>query len=562
MPVVIVDENGEGAKELNGSAEDVYTLLQNKYKLSPANIAALAIDKQCAGWMLQENNLPPKENKSYCFVTSSIATNNDLRLPGDVRNYVSVCSETDDVLRVNTQLYNMAAAFAYTVLQNLLNNVDCNVYVWDKQLSEIAYTETDKVHYISAQLFWGSREVMRKLCLTVVESWPALLQPFLIAKEHDATIRRSVASKSLRAVKSDPRQVVLFANSLAYSADNVLRKAIEANCFEIAPRALPLVVKKDDTCINHNNTRAFVINLDEHPDRLSLTLIELQRIEPIINTVERVQAIKCTPGSQGCRLSHIKTLTKAINECSSDIQQIAIFEDDFMWCKWCEDPLADITKSIPTGLEYDVILLNFSPRPGWKRIEQAGPNLLRLFDTYSTAGYIVHRRFWQTLRDHWLVNTDKDCDLSWQELQNTHLFYGVAPCMSNQRPLQSSITNSPKPGEPQITLIFPPNPDSSTQLVRTMFSSVIVKGRDARLRAAKDAISTGDFDCSIIVETLPCSDARTLVGILNAIIDRLLGQEKVTDIPNGIAAYRRRGVNTKFFWKRRSFFPFNNNFSL
>jgi hypothetical protein len=522
-----------------------------------------------------------------------------LQLPNEVDNYIIVHrdadADMDDVSRINNQLYGIACVFAMAVLNAAITGITYDTFIRCrsdfmpgkfrlslrppeprplKWFMASTFNMEDKYAkwswFYDDRFYLGGLDSMAEICL-LVENWKVNIKLFLLGAELNKPLENLVASLMLRPSKADRRQLVVRAIEqrnvkyawqstgfgwikwFHYTPETLIRFLVDSKHLafikidaEILNDNHKEVIFTEPFLISKENTRAFVINLDDNPGRLAETLQELKRIQEIVGLPERVDAVRATPGWQGCRQSHLKVLQKALEDCSNDIQHFAIFEDDFMWCKWCDDPQAIIS---PVNVQFDVLMLNYTPRPGWRRIEQVSSTILRLFETYSTAGYIVHKRFLQTLYDFWMTHTDEHIDKSWQKLQDNCIFIGIAPCPTNQRPQISTISQSVNYGEPQIILFFPPRQTQVTQFARTMFVSRAVFGHDERIAAAKEAVSSrGHFDCAVVVEKKLFLNQRELVKFVIIAIDYALSRKTRNKSIDGFTVFCRNGTLNKQFW--------------
>jgi GR25 family glycosyltransferase involved in LPS biosynthesis len=126
------------------------------------------------------------------------------------------------------------------------------------------------------------------------------------------------------------------------------------------------------------------INLDRRPDRRAQFENECSRIGI---EAERFPAISHTIPAIGCAMSHLAVLKLAREQGH---ESVCIFEDDFEFLVSSEE-YDRILKALPAG--FDVVML------GWYMFQTApyDASFGRVLSGTTTSGYIVHRKFYDTL---------------------------------------------------------------------------------------------------------------------------------------------------------------------
>jgi GR25 family glycosyltransferase involved in LPS biosynthesis len=181
------------------------------------------------------------------------------------------------------------------------------------------------------------------------------------------------------------------------------------------------------------------INLDARTDRRAEIERELAKMGL---TGERFPAIKAMPGSVGCSLSHIGVLRKAIAE---GWESVLILEDDFQFV--IDQPTFEMQLRRVSALHilYDVILFSCN------LIESQPYNELLSCarDVQTTAGYLVHKRFYKQLLENFeegvgfLAKGETPVkyalDMYWKSLQKTSRWFSFNAPIGIQRPGYSDI---------------------------------------------------------------------------------------------------------------------------
>ena len=129
---------------------------------------------------------------------------------------------------------------------------------------------------------------------------------------------------------------------------------------------------------------SFVINLDRRTDRRAEFEGECQRMGL---EVERFSAVTHSAPALGCGLSHLAVLKLAR---ARGYERVCIFEDDFQFLV-DKDEYARVLAAIPS--DADVVML------GWYLVEGRPYNdtFGKVMAATTTSGYIVHRKFYDTL---------------------------------------------------------------------------------------------------------------------------------------------------------------------
>jgi GR25 family glycosyltransferase involved in LPS biosynthesis len=173
------------------------------------------------------------------------------------------------------------------------------------------------------------------------------------------------------------------------------------------------------------------INLDRRTDRREEFESEAKKLGI---EVERFSAIERTPGGIGCSASHLQLLKRARYE---GLPEVLLFEDDFE-CLVSKEEFETVLKSLPS--DYDVVMLSYNLIRGEPYNERFG----KVIEAQTTAGYIVHSKFYDTLIETWEIGLENYqanpnihwlyiLDQTWKPLQLSHNFYYTIPRVGRQR---------------------------------------------------------------------------------------------------------------------------------
>ena len=170
-----------------------------------------------------------------------------------------------------------------------------------------------------------------------------------------------------------------------------------------------------------NKSIVYYINLDERPERNEYILNELKQLFPL-EIINRFPAIKHKIGAIGCSQSHINILFQFIK---SDKEICFIFEDDFKFLFPMDDTKKMLLNAI--NVNFNVIMLTTNDlciKINFNKIHQ---NIGSITNGFTTAGYIVHKKFANFLLNNFLCgiqqlidtnNTQKYAiDVYWFSLQ-------------------------------------------------------------------------------------------------------------------------------------------------
>lgn len=172
------------------------------------------------------------------------------------------------------------------------------------------------------------------------------------------------------------------------------------------------------------NTPTLYINLDSRPDRNTHVIAELQKIGCV--APERVAAIEMKSGALGCALSHLKCLNLAVERgwsrvfiCEDDItflDPVLLVENTHKFCEvvtavtaatetaatTAETTAASTAESTPRprpifddyNLDFDVLVIGGNNCPPYNTLS---PFHIRVYNCQTTTGYVVTRRYYDTL---------------------------------------------------------------------------------------------------------------------------------------------------------------------
>lgn len=127
------------------------------------------------------------------------------------------------------------------------------------------------------------------------------------------------------------------------------------------------------------------INLSHREDRKQHVLEEIQKINPSLDRVHRIDALYVPKnGALGASMSHIKALELMIKH--PEWKKCAIFEDDFTFSPNAATGL----HALVSCSNFDVLLLGV----GTHSVEEIGDqNIMRVLSSQTASGYIVHRNY-------------------------------------------------------------------------------------------------------------------------------------------------------------------------
>jgi glycosyl transferase family 25 len=182
----------------------------------------------------------------------------------------------------------------------------------------------------------------------------------------------------------------------------------------------------------------YYINLNYRTDRKESFLNEMKKIKFPEEKISRFQAIKNDRGEIGCSRSHIEVLKQFIN---SNHNNCIIFEDDFMFQASPEKVKSSFTQLFNNNIDYDVVML------AGNTINNTPTNLdflLKVNNCQTASGYIVSKKFAQTLLDNYiegeklLSSHDRSyypvyaIDQYWKRLQPNSKWYIFNPSLGKQ----------------------------------------------------------------------------------------------------------------------------------
>jgi len=189
-------------------------------------------------------------------------------------------------------------------------------------------------------------------------------------------------------------------------------------CFTFVTRAFPGKVTPLE-----ENFHVLYINLDADVDRRERYSEDMQHMYPDRLSLERIPGVQHSWGLEGCRLAHLKALSRALE---FDAEYVLVTEDDV---------IASDSKQALRGCLREfvarVTTLESRRRPAMlllecgqdleKRIRlcecRGGPNFRRvLFGGNNAGAYLIRRDFIPRLRALWGCARGIHIDFSWQLL--------------------------------------------------------------------------------------------------------------------------------------------------
>jgi glycosyl transferase family 25 len=188
------------------------------------------------------------------------------------------------------------------------------------------------------------------------------------------------------------------------------------------------------------------INLDKRTDRLRQITEELTRMG-LADRAERYSAIY-TPenGAIGCTESHLNVLKLARER---GWEHVLVLEDDFKFIVDRRTFYGRIREFFSRGMSFDVLMLSYS----LCQHEPIDFLIGRTKSVQTASGYIVHRRFYDTLiatledglallKETGDVHTYIN-DQYWKRVQPDYVWYYFRNRIGIQRPSYSDLLNRP-----------------------------------------------------------------------------------------------------------------------
>ncbi|HYF89083.1 glycosyltransferase family 25 protein [Azospirillum sp.] len=196
----------------------------------------------------------------------------------------------------------------------------------------------------------------------------------------------------------------------------------------------------------------YQINLDRRVDRWEQCLANHAAMGFADLGVQRVPAVlEKGFGALGCTKSHVKCFSRFLTEDTRDY--CMVLEDDFDFNITAGELDRQLRQVAEWGIDWDVLLLASS------KINAFGTphrELGRVFESLTTAGYIVRRRYVPKLmncfveslmsleryREHTpreLIITRFACDVLWQRLQHIDNWFILLPVVGGQRASYSEV---------------------------------------------------------------------------------------------------------------------------
>lgn len=191
------------------------------------------------------------------------------------------------------------------------------------------------------------------------------------------------------------------------------------------------------------------INLKHREDRNHHILTQLTKVCKDATKIHRIDAIKASPGSLGCGLSHIKALEYALSH--QHWKRVWIVEDDFTFKSACTDEISgQLHRFLCSAKDFDVGLMAYNHRHVvHKNTEYSFKK--RAFLSVTTSSYIICRHYIPTLIRNFTESTDRiksegekleNCiDIHWSKLMQSDKWYAISPALGYQCDGYSDIAN-------------------------------------------------------------------------------------------------------------------------
>jgi histo-blood group ABO system transferase len=249
--------------------------------------------------------------------------------------------------------------------------------------------------------------------------------------------------KSIFALKPSIDPIVSNANILnEIVSRQVFEPYIPSNIPE--NETIPTVSENQPSIISKLIDEIVFINMQGHEERKMQIINEIQKISEPGMIVTRFQGIKKENGALGCALSHLHVLLYA----ALNRRNVLIFEDDFEFNDSKEQiiqKLQMVNDTFPQN-RWDVIVFGQFVKE-WSSINK---QVMRLLESTTTSGYLVHKDYAETLYKAFLSHItprlnkavfepNDHIDQFQLSLQREHAWIGFQTAIGKQRPIKSII---------------------------------------------------------------------------------------------------------------------------
>ena len=177
--------------------------------------------------------------------------------------------------------------------------------------------------------------------------------------------------------------------------------------------------------------KAYCINLDRRTDRWEDAKKEFERIGIEVSRVSAIDGKSYTfqktlkAGAYGCKLSHLKVLTKALHR---GYEKIFIAEDDIVFDDDFNEKFTKVSKNIPN--DWDLIYLAANPFSG-QRINIA-EGVSSMVDGHSSHSILMRDTFFNKAIEA-INSMPYQVDVIYGILQNSFNCYVTVPHLAFQR---------------------------------------------------------------------------------------------------------------------------------
>jgi hypothetical protein len=181
----------------------------------------------------------------------------------------------------------------------------------------------------------------------------------------------------------------------------------------------------------HYFDKAYCINLDRRTDRWEDAQKEFERVGIEVSRLSAVDGKSYTfqntlkAGAYGCKLSHLKVLTKAVNK---GYEKIFIAEDDIVFDDNFNEKFDNVSKNIPSN--WDLIYLAANPFSG-QRVSIAD-GVSSMVGGHSSHSILMKDTFFNKAIDA-IHSMPQQVDVIYGILQNSFNCYVTIPHLAFQR---------------------------------------------------------------------------------------------------------------------------------